>query len=94
MYSILLLFCVEIGEFGLFAALPYGLQFISKPVSRYGNRYNLQWTVSSYSALVNFTLNVKQVSVDSLHCQLTDGLWTLKRLKLLQRRAVFVLLSF
>ena len=47
------------------AALPYGLQFISKPVGRYGNQYTLQWIVSSYSELVDFTLYVKQVPVNS-----------------------------
>ena len=45
----------------LFAALPYGLQLTSEPVSRYGNQYTVQWVVSSYSQLVDFTLYVKQV---------------------------------
>jgi len=48
----------------MFVALPYGLQFTSKPASRHGNQYAVQWVVSSYSPLVDFTLNVKQVSVN------------------------------
>ena len=49
----------------LFAALPYGLQFTSKPVSRYGSQYAVQWVVSSYSPLVDFALYVRQVPVHS-----------------------------
>ena len=48
----------------LFAALPYGLQFTSKPVSHHGNQYAVQWIVSSYSPLVNFTLYLKQVPIN------------------------------
>jgi len=47
------------------AALPFSLQFISKPVSRYGNQYVLQWTVTSYPPLVDFALYVRQVLVKS-----------------------------
>lgn len=51
----------------LLVALPYGLQFISKPVSRHSNKYTLQWTVSSYSPLIDFTLYLRQVPVNSTY---------------------------
>jgi len=41
------------------------LQFISKPVSRYGNQYTVQWSVNSYSPLVGFALYIRQVLVMS-----------------------------
>lgn len=48
------------------AALPYSLQFVSEPVSRYANRYTLQWTVSSYSPLLDFALKLRQVGLPVL----------------------------
>jgi len=57
----------------LFAALPYGLQFTSQPVSHYGNQYAVQWVVSSYSPLVDFILSLKQVTPRLCHTSFMDS---------------------